>query len=329
MAYIGTLADADAALIARKSEEWMTTARSTERCDRPAAVAAVAAAYTTAGLAPPRTVVWMDSPFGGMLAAYAIRHGVPVGDLRQLVVGALPDAVLDRVESRLLQQIPDRPDEPHGATGPDDMLDLAELKAQMFRAFYGLGGSGEPLWGPLTGQLESRLEARLGGPLSDPFGTVEPDEYLGVELWSELLKRLRPLEEQLRDALGAPVARQLRGQLQRPLPDSVRRQLRAEVRDSWGVPPDPDAVMFRNRFGGWLDPWSNAYFLAAFSCALPIAGLDPSPRLDTLIAAMRAVGWWWPMEEAVVLTDRPTELRFDRSHRLLLAAYADGYRVAV
>ena len=44
---------------------------------------------------------------------------------------------------------------------------------------------------------------------------------------------------------------------------------------------------------------------------------------------MRAVGWWWPMEEAVVLTDRPTELRFDRSHRLLLAAYADGYRVAV
>ncbi|MEU1518365.1 DUF6745 domain-containing protein [Streptomyces sp. NPDC005811] len=329
MAYPGTLTDADAALITRTSEEWMTAARSTGRCDRPAAEDAVAASYAEAGLVPPRTVVWMDSPLGGALAAHAIRHGVPVGGLRRLVVGALPDALLDRVERRLVQQIPDRPDEPRDATDPDSTIDLAELTSQMFRAFYGLDRAREPLWGPLSEHLQSRLEAGLGGPLHDPFGVVEADEYLGVELWSEVLQRLGPLERQLADALGARVAGHLRGHLQRRLPDSVRRRLRAEVRDSWGVPPDPDAVMFRHRFGGWLDPWSGAYSFAAFSCALQIAGLEPSPRLDTLAAALRAVGWWWPMEDAVVLTDRPTELSFDRAGGLLLVEYADGYRVAV
>ena len=48
---------------------WTGNALSTERCDRPAAEAAVADAYRAAGLDTPGVVVWADSPLGGLIAA--------------------------------------------------------------------------------------------------------------------------------------------------------------------------------------------------------------------------------------------------------------------
>jgi hypothetical protein len=287
MTYTGSLTTEQADLVDSVREAWMRTGESTERCDRPAAEAAVAAAYRAAGLAPPETVVWTDSPLAG---ARAVRE---------------------------LRQLPQ----------DDDAIDLADLTSQVSEAFYRQQPPKEPLWGPLWRQLQGELEHQLGGPLTDPFGILDWDEGVGVELWTELRDRLKPLEEHLGGTLGSAVAGALRRQLQRPLPEEVRARLRVEVDDVWGVPPDPDAVRFWNRYGGQLDPWGDAYFLAVFGCALPIAGLAASPALDALVAAMRQVGWWWPMAEAVVLTDRPTQLRRHESGGLELLAYADGFRV--
>ena len=66
------------------------------------------------------------------------------------------------------------------------------------------------------------------------------------------------------------------------------------------------------------------------TCALSLAGLPNSPRLDAVCASCREVDWWWPMNEAVVLTDRPTVMSRDTSGRLHDAdgpalAYADSY----
>jgi hypothetical protein len=44
-----------------------------------------------------------------------------------------------------------------------------------------------------------------------------------------------------------------------------------------------------------------------------------TPRLDAVCAACREVDSWWPMNEAVVLTDRPTVISGPA------VAYADGY----
>jgi hypothetical protein len=53
--------------------------------------------------------------------------------------------------------------------------------------------------------------------------------------------------------------------------------------------------------------------------ALSLAGLANSPWLDAVCAACREVDWRWPLDEAVVLTDRPTVISGPA------LAYADGY----
>lgn len=79
-----------------------------------------------------------------------------------------------------------------------------------------------------------------------------------------------------------------------------------------------------------LSPWRDAYWLALLTCALPIAGMDPSAELDAAAAAVKEIGWWWPMTEAVVMTERPTLISRDKEGRLHnengpALDYADGY----
>ena len=202
----------------RVRDEWMQIGLSTERCDRPAAEAAVRSAYRAAGLDEPPVIVWMDSPLGGVFAAAAIKD--------------------------LMQQ---------GNTG--------QLRGQ-------LGGQ---LWDQLRGQL---------------------GDQLGGQLWGQFWDQLR---DQLRGQLGDQLRGQLGGQL-----------------------------------GRELSPWYDAYWLAYYTCALPLAALENSPRLDALSEANRLCGWWWPMRGAAILTDRPTVLSLDQQTRYHAEsgpalAYADGY----
>ena len=101
------------------------------------------------------------------------------------------------------------------------------------------------------------------------------------------------------------------GQLRGQLWDQLRGQLRGQL-------------------GRELSLWMDAYWLAYYTCALPLAGLDESPQLAALAEATRQLGWWWPMRGVAVLTDRPTVLRVDQQGRLHNATgqaleYADGY----
>jgi hypothetical protein len=57
---------------------------------------------------------------------------------------------------------------------------------------------------------------------------------------------------------------------------------------------------------GWA-AWAKAH--AANGVELPAAG-------HTLIAVCEQVGWWWPFDNAVVLTDRPRHIHRDAANRL-------------
>ena len=74
MGYDGTLTDEHLALIAAQRDRWMTEGLSTRRADRPAAEAAVARAYVSAGLTPPESFIWADSPAGGVVARAVLRN---------------------------------------------------------------------------------------------------------------------------------------------------------------------------------------------------------------------------------------------------------------
>jgi len=69
--------------------------------------------------------------------------------------------------------------------------------------------------------------------------------------------------------------------------------------------------------------WAKAH--AANGVTLPAAGL-------TLIDICETCGWWWPFENAVVLTDRPRLISRDTTNRLHsmtgpAIAYADGWGI--
>ncbi len=79
MPYAGTLTPDQLERVAEVRDQWMTTALSTERCDRPRAEAAVRAAYTAADLPVPPLMIWMDSPVGGVFAKAVLRQSVRPG----------------------------------------------------------------------------------------------------------------------------------------------------------------------------------------------------------------------------------------------------------
>lgn len=72
----------------------------------------------------------------------------------------------------------------------------------------------------------------------------------------------------------------------------------------------------------------DAAWLPVFDAVPPMPGAGDA-ALALIAEAARHAGWWWPFENAVILTDRPTAVHVDDQNRLHHApepalAYADG-----
>lgn len=190
---------------------------------------------------------------------------------------------------------------------------------------------------PLTNHVWSLIGEQPWDRVLDQLGT-QPAQ----DLWGQIIGQLADqLGGQLQNRLWDPLERQLNDELGRPLAKELRsrwwNQLNDRYGDRLGDQPEhhlPDAIGGRISVddGVWeeLSLWRDCAWLVSMTCALSLAGLANSPRLDAVCAASREVDWWWPMNEAVVLTDRPTVISRDSSGRLHDAdgpalAYADGY----
>jgi hypothetical protein len=333
MAFRGFLTDDERATIDATVARWRAAGQLVDACDRPAAEAAVAAAYKAAGLVPPSLVVWMDSPYGGMLAARAISGRL---SLRQLTVllserpgtPAVAD-VARRALAQLKTQLPDGWGSLDAVTDP--WIDREAVQHAVSGVFYGSSTRREVLWEPLGARLQSALTAALGGPLSFNIWDDEDEDSTSVDFWRQLQDRLGELKDL---DVNIALAEQLTAHLRAPKPGGTGD---FRVYDVIGVSPDPESVVFWKEFGGYLDPWSTAPILAAFDCAARVIDLPPFPEFAALRAAAGQVARWWPMAGAVVLTDRPIFLDgrwrdgvrpADRDLAAGIAlAYADGYRV--
>lgn len=148
----------------------------------------------------------------------------------------------------------------------------------------------QALQGPLMGGLRSSLMARMAAQIG-----ARPSVRLCTQVG-----------EQLQDQLGAP----LWGQIGRPLRDRLNEE-------------------FGDQHEIFQHPWQDTYWLATYTAALSIAGLDDA-RLTALAEATRTLGWWCYDGRRLVLTDRPTAIRLDNQGRLHCETgpaliYADGY----
>jgi hypothetical protein len=169
---------------------------------------------------------------------------------------------------------------------------------------------GEQPWDRLVDQLGRQLAQDLWAQITDQLADG-PGGQLQNRLWE-------PLERRLNDQLSRPLAEDLRNRLWSQLDDQCGDRL-GELdhhQDPIGGGRLSDEVWEE------LALWRDCAWLASMTCALSLAGLANSPRLDAVCAACREVDWWWPLDDAVVLTDRPTVISGPA------LAYADGYLAA-
>ncbi|MCX5559178.1 hypothetical protein [Streptomyces sp. NBC_00038] len=300
-------------------EGWLRAGLSIEPCDRAGAEAAVVARYRAHGLSAPETVVWMDSPLGGALASWVLRHGFE-----------------HRVDGRLFTD---------ADAGPPRQLapEFAEQVERQLREQLapGAGGHARPmLAGPFGDALvdaQKALVEALGAPLRDMLSVAwDKGESGAYELNEEMENALR-WQAKPNDVLsefGLLVYKDLLANLRGPIPARI---VRPEVdRGDVITPPPPpsrEELHLWEQFGGALDSWSYAEDLIHWRCMLYAAGLPASPALDAEQDVLFRVGRWWPLEGAAVLTERPVVLRYEEPDpgevdpTDVLIRYADGYQL--
>ncbi|UUU22920.1 hypothetical protein [Streptomyces sp. DSM 40750] len=329
MGYEALVTEAVRTHVTAETERWLRAGLSTERCDRPAAEAAVAAVYRAHDMPAPRTIVWMDSPLGGALASWTLRHGwedrldgTLFGD-----VGAGPPLRVSpefaqRSEERIGEQLPAGGNSRPGAG----------------RARRMLGGTFCD-----TTRAENQLTHALGHPLHDQLDMYwlsgEPGAY---ELEQEMSRIFSWPDGHPLDHFGALVHRHLVEKLRGPVPERIVQPVADGDVITPPPPPSREWIYFHEEFGGHLDTWFDARRLIHRRCMLAAAGLPASPALEAVQEALYRVGGWWPLEDAVVLTERPVVLRYEEAApdgpkptnvlfrpkpTNTVISYADGYQV--
>jgi hypothetical protein len=256
------LSPSQEALLSAVAGEWAQIVVARGPVDRVAAEAGVRSAYRAAGLEPPETVIWLDSPLAGAVAA---------GALTGLDIDAVArDQVWDQVR--------------------------AAFEAQGQRLTP--GGAGRPVrsWiGPLVwSEVRVEVEAQLGRQLWALLW-----ERTGLEVWQQLPERMRTqvvagVDQELDSRFGWRVAERLREQ----------------------------AVAAGQPESAWCA------IVDGLCRVLP--HVHGPERLTGLLAAVRAAGWWWPFERAVIMTERPLTLHLDGQGRLHrpdgpASTYPDGF----
>jgi hypothetical protein len=220
-------------------DEWRSAARSTARCDRPAAEEAVRLACLAADVAVPERVVWMDSPAGAVAAVVVLQDaGIRFADealiaLRDLARGARhDDAVLDA----------------SGAAVQGGLLPLVrEFRAELPDLFVeeGWAGGGRRGAAPARPPLRPTAVPRIREALAEQVGTRIAD---GAAVWAHL-RYDGAHRADLRGRLGALVERAFAPHL---VAHELARATRLLATAGRRPPPELAALVAAARsVGGW------------------------------------------------------------------------------
>jgi len=280
------------ALLTPVRDEWLRIGLATAPADRPAAEEGVRQAYRAAGLPSPGQMVWLGSPVAGAIAAC------------MLCVLDLSDHVPDRYWGTVREQL------------------RGQLRASAWmQPSLGLSHAGE-----------GRADDRFGTPMGRQ---VQPRiaEPVRHAVLLELHGRLgRPAHASLRQIVEGPVALRISSQLGGRLHELIRRTVEPVLWpflvDDDGFDGDPEWGLPQPLCGMWGQ--HDADWLARGAALQAIApGALDKRGLDGLMHVARSAGWWWPFENLVILTERPTVLQQDAQGRLHSAdgaaiAYPDG-----
>ena len=155
--------------------------------------------------------------------------------------------------------------------------------------------------------LDSPLAGRIGAAMLSGGKEGQVGDQVRGQVWSQVWDQVGG---QVWDQVGDQVWDQVRDQVWGQVGDQVRDQVRDQVGDAvWG---QHDAG-----FLGWCDA------MQRIGVNLDVTGLS---------SAARNASWWWPLRDAVILTDRPDTLHRDTQGRLHCTTgpalrYRDGWAI--
>ncbi len=172
------------------------------------------------------------------------------------------------------------------------------------------------------------LDSPMAGAMGAAFlaGTAKAGKSVGAQVGAQVRDQVRAqvwdqVWDQVGDQVGAQVRDQVRAQVWAQVWDQVRDQVGAHVWDQVG------AQVYRAAYGQHDAGWLSFFHFFAKACGLEIAD-----RLRGLNEVAQSAGWWWPFANAVILTERPTEIHRNAENRLHNDAgaallYADGFAI--
>ncbi|MFI6663113.1 DUF6924 domain-containing protein [Streptomyces sp. NPDC050523] len=242
----------------------------------------------------------------------------------------------------------------HGlATGPADRAEAEAGVADAYRA-----ADLEPptlvIWldSPLAGAVGARM---LAGGQPPPQVEAEIRDRTRHHLETQVRDRTRSgISTEARDRIWAQVQDQVGKQVRDQVWGQIRDQARGRIgahdenqvwthiwdhvqsQNLWSQVRDPVRAQVRDQVGAEV-PRSipgqhGAELLAGWDYLRTHWSVEEADRLSGIMRVARSAGRWWPFENAVVLTERPTVLHRDDQGRLHCetgpaVAYPDGFAV--
>jgi len=174
-------------------DEWLRIGLSTERADRPRAEAGVRLAYEAAGLAPPKLVIWLDSPAAGAMGAALLAGTTKVGkQVRDQVRDQVWDQVWAQVGAQVRAQV--------WAQVRDQVRD--QVWAQV----------GDQVWAQVWAQVRDQVRDQVWAQVGDQVGD-QVRAQVGAQVWAQVRDQVRDqVWDQVGDQVGAQVGRAVWGQ---------------------------------------------------------------------------------------------------------------------
>ncbi|MGW5635808.1 DUF6745 domain-containing protein [Streptomyces sp. NPDC003832] len=284
------------AVVRGVAREWAAVDRATGPGDRHAAEEGVRAAYRACGLPPPRFMIWLGSPWAGLIGQ-ALLPGVIAS-----VVGGPTARVRTRFRRRMRRELAP----PRGWLLRPDVLDTARAQVsdavdqRVDRLLRGPRPTPRDWRFAIRSHVQDQVTAQHLGVL-DPG--LDSEGYIGSARY----------DFDVVPTMHAELLTQVAAQAGVPVP--VAKKARLPVLWSRGRP--------LTSFGVEALAWADAME------RLGVTGVD---ELHGEQQVARHAGYWWAFRDYAVLTPRPDLLRTDTEGRLHCAdgpaaVWPDGWAV--
>jgi len=281
----------------------------------------VAEAYRAAGLEPPRRVVWLGSPYAGAIGAWLLAqdwnqtwHKI-WDEIVRWVEARVRDQIGVRVKGRTQAQVRDQGAQVHAEVwvrvGRQIEAQVRDQVRTQVRT-------------QVRNQIRAQIPTRIRRRLRAQLGTRIKDR-----LWNGILTEVRDqVGRQVEDQIKDQVWTRIRAQVPAPAQKNVWTQTLERIEHE--VTREVQGQIDRRIFDA-TESQRGIGDLAVYDASGRL-GMEGCEYLAGAMTVARSAGWWWPFHDAVILTERPTELHRDHRGRLHCETgpavrYPDGFAV--